>query len=502
MINSFKQYLVEEEKIVYFTFGRMNPPTIGHGKLIDKLASMAGRNPYRIFVSQSQDPKKNPLNYSDKIKNIRKMFPKHARNVMINKDVKSAMDILPALYNQGFRKVVMVVGSDRINEFEALLNKYNGQEGRHGFYNFSDIKVASAGERDPDAEGIEGMSASKMRSFASDNDFTSFSQGLPKTVSTKDARKLFNDVRKGMGLKEERTFKNHIQLAPISSTREAFVEGHLFNLGESVIVKKTDEVGTITVLGSNYVIVESSDGKRTRHWLDAVEKIEEQDNKKSMYKDKPDWGTPESTKKWKKATPGQDVDEGTDRPNIWDNIRARRAAGKPKLKPGQKGYPKTLDLPENQGTCWPGYVQVGMKKKNGKMVPNCVKEKLAEKIQVRQDPDIDELPGSQPATFQKGIQSKSTKAARHRHFQRMTKRADDDPTAYQDAPGDKEARKKGTRPSQYTLKYKRMFGEQKDPIDAAKLRVQRQKEIAARRHDQIMDRARLLQAKQKNQETE
>ena len=501
MISSFSQYLVEEERVVYFTFGRMNPPTIGHGKLLDKLASMAGRNPYKVYVSQSQDPKKNPLSYADKIKAVRKMFPKHGRSVMINKSVKSAMDIMPLLYNQGFRKVVMVVGSDRVNEFSALLNKYNGKEGRHGFYNFSDIKVESAGARDPDAEGVEGMSASKMRTFASDNDFASFSQGLPKTVSTKDARKMFNDVRKGMGLKEEKTFKNHIQLSPISETRESFVNGQLFDLGEQVIIKESDEVAIITVLGSNYVIVETADGKRSRKWLDAVEKIEEQDNKKSMYKDKPDWGTPESTKKWKKATPGQDVGEGTDRPNIWDNIRARRAAGLPKLKPGQKGYPKTLDLPEDQGTCWPGYVQVGMKKKNGKMVPNCVKEDLAEKIQVRQDPDIDELPGSQPATFQKGIQSKSTKAARHRHFQKMTKRSDDDPTAYQDAPGDKEARKKGTRPSQYTLKYKRMFGEQKDPVDAAKLRVQRQKEIAARRHDQIMDRARLLQAKQKNQET-
>lgn len=458
MINSFSQYLVEEEKVVYFTFGRMNPPTIGHGKLIDKLASMAGRNPYRIFVSQSQDPKKNPLSYSDKIKNIRKMFPKHARNVMINKSVKSAMDILPALYNQGFRKVVMVVGSDRVNEFDALLKKYNGKEGRHGFYNFSDIKVASAGARDPDAEGVEGMSASKMRAFASDNDFASFSQGLPKSVSTKDARKMFNDVRKGMGLKEERTFKNHIQLDSISEVRESFVNGQLFDLGESVIIKKTDEVGIITVLGSNYVIVETAEGKRTRHWLDAVEKIEE----KSMYKNKPDWGTPESTKKAKKTTPGETNEENP---------------------------------------CWPGYRQVGLKRKNGKMVPNCVKEDLAEKIQVRQDPDIDDIPGSQPATFQKGIQSKSTKAARHRHFQKMTKRADDDPSAYKDAPGDKEARRKGTKPSQYTLKYKRMFGEAKDPVDIAKDRIKRQRELAAKRHDRIMDRARLLKAKQKNQET-
>ena len=460
MISSFSQYLVEEERVVYFTFGRMNPPTIGHGKLLDKLASMAGRNPYKVYVSQSQDPKKNPLSYADKVKAVRKMFPKHGRSVMIDKGVRSAMDVLPLLYNQGFRKVVMVVGSDRVNEFSALLNKYNGKDGRHGFYNFSDIQVESAGARDPDAEGVEGMSASKMRTFASDNDFASFSQGLPKTVSTKDARKMFNDVRKGMGLKEERTFKNHVQLDSVSNTREAFVTGQLFDLGEQVIIKETDEVGTITVLGSNYVIVETADGKRSRKWLHAVEQIE--DPKKSMYPDKPDWGTDESAKKWKKATPGQ--------------------------------------VAENN-PCWPGYVQVGMKKKNGKMVPNCVREDLAEKIQVRQDPDIDELPGSQPATFQKGIKSKSTKAARHSHFQKMTKRDDNDPSAYKDAPGDKEARKKGTKPSQYTLKFKRMFGEEKDPVDIAKQRIQRQKDLAARRHDQIMDRARLLKAKEKNQET-
>ena len=200
MINSFTQYLVEEEKVVYFTFGRMNPPTIGHGKLLDKLASMSGRNPYKVYVSQSIDAKKNPLSYTDKVKHVRKMFPKHARQIMINRNVKTAIDAAVELYDQGFRKIVMIVGADRIREFDVLLNKYNGKEARHGFYNFKDIKVVSAGERDPDAEGIEGMSASKMRGFASENDFTSFSQGLPNTMSNRDAKKLFNDVRKGMGL--------------------------------------------------------------------------------------------------------------------------------------------------------------------------------------------------------------------------------------------------------------------------------------------------------------
>jgi hypothetical protein len=140
--------------------------------------------------------------------------------------------------------------------------------------------------------------------------------------------------------------------------------------------------------------------------------------------------------------------------------------------------------------------------KNGKEVPNCVPESTVnEKIDVRQDPDIDELPGSQPATFQKGIKSKSTKAARHRHFQRMTKRRDDDPSAYKDAPGDKKARAKGTKPSQYTKKFKQMYGEQMDPVDVAKQRIDREKASDARRHDRMMDRARTKATKMKNRET-
>jgi hypothetical protein len=218
---------------------------------------------------------------------------------MLNKNVRNAMEAASVMYNEGFKNLVMVVGSDRMNEFSALLKKYNGKEGRHGFYNFKNINVVSAGDRDPDAEGVEGMSASKMRGFAQENDFTSFSQGLPKTVSNADAKKMFNDVRKGMGLKEQKEFKNHIQLETVSETREQFVSGDLFSTGDKVIIKESDEVGTISVIGANYVIIEC-DTKTVRKWIDDVELIE-----KSMYKDKPDWGTPESTKKAKKITPGE-----------------------------------------------------------------------------------------------------------------------------------------------------------------------------------------------------
>ena len=275
MIHSFKNYLIEEDKVAYFTLGRLNPPTIGHEKLLDSLAKQAGRNDYFVFVTQSQDKKKNPLTYNAKVKHVRKMFPRHARRVMINKKIRTVFDAATFLYEKGYKSVVMVVGSDRVTEFSTLLNKYNGKDGQHGFYNFKSLDIASAGARDPDAEGVAGMSASKMRAFASDNDFASFSQGLPSTMSNKDAKKLFMDVRTGMGLKEETVFKRHIELEPLSETREAFVRGDLFDLGDTVVIKNTDEVGTLTHLGSNYVIVQLGENKVVRKWLDDVEKLEE-----------------------------------------------------------------------------------------------------------------------------------------------------------------------------------------------------------------------------------
>lgn len=272
-IASFSQFLVEEEQAVYFTFGRMNPPTIGHEKLLKKLASTAGRNPYRVYLSQSQDKNKNPLSYKDKVKYARKMFPKHARQIMINNKVKTVFDIATTLYNDGFKSIVMVVGSDRVNEFDILLNKYNGTKSRHGFYNFKKITVVSAGERDPDADGAEGASASKQRASAKANDFTTFSQGLPKSLSNSDAKKLFSDIRNAMGIREQASFRHHVELESVSEEREAFVNGDLFTVGESVIIKDTNEVGNISVLGANYVIVETATG-RTRQWLKSVEKIE------------------------------------------------------------------------------------------------------------------------------------------------------------------------------------------------------------------------------------
>ena len=274
MIHSFKNYLIEEDKVAYFTFGRMNPPTVGHEKLLDALAKQSGKNDYFVFLSQTQDKKKNPLDYNTKVKHVRKMFPRHARRVMINKSIRSVFDAATFLYDKGYRSVVMVVGSDRTREFETLLNKYNGSKAQHGFYNFESIGIASAGTRDPDDEGVSGMSASKLRGFASDNDFPSFSQGLSSSMNNKDAKKLFMDVRDGMGLKEETVFKRHVELEPVSDIREDFVKGKLFDLGDTVIVKKSDEMGTVVHLGTNYVVVQLDEDTTVRKWIDDIQRVE------------------------------------------------------------------------------------------------------------------------------------------------------------------------------------------------------------------------------------
>ena len=372
MIKNFSQYLVEEEREVYFTFGRMNPPTIGHGKVMDALAQKSGKADYKVFVSQSQDAKKNPLSYTDKIKHTRKMFPKHARNIMVDKTVKTAINAMVSLYNQGYKSVTMVVGEDRITEFEVLLNKYNGQKARHGFYNFKNIKIVSAGKRDPDASGVEGMSASKQRENAQKNDFVSFSQGVPKSMSNPDTRKLFNAVRKGMGLKEASEFRNHLELETVSETREQYVSGELFGVGDTVVIKESDEVATVSFLGANYVIVETSDGTKMRKWLDAVELVEKQDpdikDRKGTQPARYHAGLKKSTKIKRDAhfkKHGKKADD--------DSSAYKPAPGDKGAKTKPSKYTKSFkDMYDED--CWDGYKQVGMKKKGGKMVPDCVPE--------------------------------------------------------------------------------------------------------------------------------
>ncbi len=197
-MKSFNSFLTEaKDKGAVFTFGRFNPPTTGHGKLVAKLKKESKGDDVLLFTSHSNDKVKNPLSHKDKIKYLRNFFGKIVADV----NARTVFEIATELHKKKYKRISMVVGSDRIREFETLLNKYNGVKARHGFYKFDEINVISAGERDPDADDVSGMSASKLRGYAEKGDFDNFKLGVP-TKNKGLIQKLYNDIRKGMGIAE------------------------------------------------------------------------------------------------------------------------------------------------------------------------------------------------------------------------------------------------------------------------------------------------------------
>ena len=265
-IDSLKSEAVADKSIA-ITFGRFNPPTIGHEKLINKVAR-ADRN-YKIFISRSEDSKKNPLSPREKLSWMKKMFPQYARNIEIN-TTNMILDIATMLYNKGHTILKFVVGSDRVREFETILKKYNNEKNRHGFYNFKTIDVISAGERDPDAEGASGMSASKMRDAASKDDIASFKRGLPSQF--RDVDGLFKAVRKGMGIREDYkpdTSKPVMTLGQFEQkqVRDLYVREMIFNIGDQVKYLKEDKQGKVVRRGTNYVVLEDTNNNLHKCWI-------------------------------------------------------------------------------------------------------------------------------------------------------------------------------------------------------------------------------------------
>ena len=197
-MKTFNNFISEQkEKSATFTFGRFNPPTTGHEKLVKKLASVGRGTDVLLFSSHSNDKRKNPLTHKDKVKYLKKFFGR----MVVDANVRNVFEIANFLHEKGYRNVNMVVGSDRIKEFDMLLNKYNGVKAKHGYYKFKNINIISAGERDPDADDVSGMSASKMREFAEKGDFEGFKDGVPSKGKNL-AKKLYDDIRKGMGINE------------------------------------------------------------------------------------------------------------------------------------------------------------------------------------------------------------------------------------------------------------------------------------------------------------
>ena len=353
-MKKFIDILQEKPRTIAFTFGRFNPPTIGHGKLLDKLNSVRADDTF-IYASHSQNPEKDPLQYVKKIAYMKQSFPKYSKDIVVSK-ARTVFEVVVEIQkkynpaNAETMSLIMVVGSDRVKEFRTLLNTYNGVESRHGYYKFKTIQVISAGQRDPDAEGATGMSASKMRVAAEMSDFDSFKQGTP--LKDTQAKKLYFDVRKSMGIKEE------LDLSDFEVVRDLYLSEQIWNVGDLVVTN--EGCGEIIRRGTNYVTIVKGNYKVEKVWL------------------------------------------------------------------------HDILIDENQ--------------------------------KVKQDKDIKDREGTQPAKYYGSKIKKSTKTKRAAQFKKQTKMDDDDPRAYKPAPGDATGK---TKPSKHTKKFKQMFGEQKYPCPPA-----------------------------------
>ncbi len=298
-----------DQGAISITFGRFNPPTIGHEKLLKKVAQEAKSSggEYRIYPSRTEDPKKNPLDSGTKIRFMRQAYPDHANAIIDNEDMRTIFDVLTALDNDGYSSVNIVVGGDRVSEFNSLATKYNGD-----LYTFDEIKVTSAGGRDPDSEGVEGMSASKMRKAAMEGDQDSFNKGIPKAMSKKDKEAMYLTLRQSMNVQEsfddfaEASYHLY-EIAPKldpQGLREAYYDTGMFEVGTFVENINTGIAGKVVSRGSNYIIYIDEHDNIFRSWLkDLVE------TKNSVYgfefTPAGEIGTNELAAYYRRMTPGE-----------------------------------------------------------------------------------------------------------------------------------------------------------------------------------------------------
>ena len=432
-------------KKIVFTFGRMNPPTIGHQKLVDKVTSTAKSNraDARVYLSHTSvqtDPKnkKDPLSYKEKIRYAKKAFG----NSVTQSESKTVFDVAKELQKAGYTDAIMVVGSDRVKEFQTLLNKYNGKD-----FTFDSIKVVSAGERDPDAQGVEGMSASKLRALAKDGDFDTFKSGLPPKIQG-DAKKIYdiinNAIREEVEMEEDRKPLSIMQrqararqmkrLAPkLARSRKIKAK----RMADSDTIKKRAQKVAKNIIRKKVAGARGADYKK----LSSAEKI------------------------------------------TIDKLVAKKSAIIQKL--AKKLLPKVRKSEQER-------LKMARSTKSEEFDINALFE-----AKVAQDSTIKDREGTQPKKYFKDL-SKSTKEKRDASFKAGKKASDDDPKAYKPAPGDADAK---TKPSKHTRKYRDMYGEAEN-VKNARDAINKEKEQDKEKHDRMLDRARLQDTRTKNTQTE
>ena len=248
-------------------FGRFKPPHAGHQQLMDIAAQSAEQeeSDYIIVPSRSQDPKKNPLDADTKVSMMRQMFPQHSERIVNDGANRTIFDVLKKAHNDGYTNVRIIAGQDRVKEFDKLSQNYNGQ-----LYQFDNMEVVSSGDRDPDAEGMEGLSSSRMRLAAAEGDFKTFRAGLPEGTPRKMVLTLFDTVRETMNVKEMKEFWNIWEIAPKYDTenlRESYIKKEIFNIGDRVENLNTGLIGRIIRRGANHLICVAENNIMFKSWV-------------------------------------------------------------------------------------------------------------------------------------------------------------------------------------------------------------------------------------------
>lgn len=404
-MKSFKTSLTEATKSqVVVSFGRMNPMTNGHEKLADKIKAEAKKRnaDAKLYLSHSTNPKKDPLDFKTKVKFAKKAFGPMVQNSVARTIIEVAKEL-----SGKYDDLIVVVGSDRIPEFKTLLNKYNGKD-----YTFKTIEIVSAGERDPDAEGVSGMSGSKMRGFVTSDDFDSFKQGVPSKLSDSDAKALFDAVKRGMNLKEE-----------LEQQDEAVLSYSARRMRAQKFKRMSKRLQRARALQMKRF----ADPKRLKQR--AVKMAYK------FFRTRLAGG-----KNYADLSTGEKIAVDTRLQKTLPAIRKFAI----RLVPAAR----SKEIMRKQSAM--------MKKES---IDDMFENFIVEKPTVPQDRDVKDREGTQPKKYYAGV-SKNDKDARAAHFERNTPKSDSDKSAYADAPGDKEAREKGDmQQSKHTKKFKQMYGE-------------------------------------------
>jgi len=383
-------------KTVVVGWGRMNPITVGHEKLVNKIQSVAKQNSATpvVYLSQSQDKKKNPLSYNDKIAYAKKAFG----SIVKKTTAKTIMQVLAEL-QKSYKNVILVVGSDRVKQFDDLLAKYNGKD-----YTFDSIKVVSAGERDPDADDVSGMSASKMRALASQGKPEEFKKGLPRKLQS-SSQKLYDLVRAGMQLSEELEAEGLLTEAPLTVAQR---------MKRGRIMKK---------YASRIAMARKRKMKRKAD----LATIKKRARKKAI----------DVIRKKVAGAQGKSYQEmsASEKSMIDKKVQKRQAA--------IERIAKRL-IPQVR--------KVEMARIRGKSV----NEQFENTFTININEQFENM--FENKTYHSGL-SKSTAAKRKAHFEKGAKMDDNNPAAYKPAPGDATAK---TKESKHTKKYREMYGEEYD----------------------------------------